>query len=121
MELWVRTQDKKRLLKVDEFGIGECADSDKWFIYTASYGIGVYATEERCLEILNEIQKMMSGDPIGLLVAHDCELTEDFYDEVSKEFKDKGLACVYTPQMPNRNCDLQYIPKNFVAYEMPKE
>ena len=56
MELWIRSQDKKRLVKAEH--IYYCKDEFTNCIFiTGAYDLGVYKTEERALEILDEIQE----------------------------------------------------------------
>ena len=74
MELWIRSQDKEDLIKVDNLGLayeGKYAFvdndriDDKFYIcqFTNNFHakLGVYATKERALEVLDEIQKMLDG------------------------------------------------------------
>ena len=64
MELWIRSQDKNHLVKVEEINIE--IDNDG-FVGIWSYGsnkylkwyLGNYATIERTLEVLDEIQNIM--------------------------------------------------------------
>ena len=58
MDLWVRSQDRKRLLKVDLLSIKDFFNivSDDFYV------LGTYETEERALEVLDEIQgKIVEG------------------------------------------------------------
>ena len=63
MELWIRSQDKDILLKVDSLLI----DDNNNDIYTQcwvgvnleTYTLGKYKTKERALEVLDEIQKLL--------------------------------------------------------------
>ena len=59
MELWVRSQDKKKLVKVDELKMETVKDGNT-FIYSHATDLGTYETKERALEVLDEIQKMMT-------------------------------------------------------------
>ena len=55
MELWIRSQDRKLLLKCEGIGIYK-----KHIMYELGHGFtiyGRYETEERALEILDEIQR----------------------------------------------------------------
>ena len=61
MDLWIRSQDRECLMKinrVDKFGLSIVAfvtfDNEYREIY-----LGRYATEERALEILDEIEDLM--------------------------------------------------------------
>ena len=63
MELWIRSQDKDILVKVDSLLI----DDNNNDIYTQcwvgvnleTYTLGKYKTKERALEILDEIQQLI--------------------------------------------------------------
>ena len=60
MELWVRSQNKERLMKIN--GLDYVEYNDKHIIngygtYECdNYDLGIYATKERALEVLDEIQ-----------------------------------------------------------------
>lgn len=60
MDLWIRTQDKKTLMKVNRIEVEEnyivCYedDNDDLVIY-----MGEYNSEKRALEVLDEIQEYM--------------------------------------------------------------
>lgn len=66
MELWIRSQDKKQLLKVNDglFIANGFTDTDDSFIGIKNVGhVGRYKTEKRALEILDEIQdELISSD-----------------------------------------------------------
>ena len=61
MELWIRSQDKKRLVKVDyvyiepTYGLEICCGS----YHCLNQNIGTYTTNERALEVLDEIEDLM--------------------------------------------------------------
>lgn len=64
MELWIRSQDKERLIKPIDFYLEEDIDyvnkSSEFDIYALNLAnedirIGIYKTEERALEVLDEI------------------------------------------------------------------
>ena len=69
MELWIRSQDKSNLKKVNNIYVEEITkDYDSWVgnIYSQPYvitsdegNLGFYATKERALEVLDEIQKQI--------------------------------------------------------------
>ena len=60
MELWIRSQDKKKLVKVDELKMETVKDGNT-FIYSHATDLGTYETKERALEVLNEIQSIIRG------------------------------------------------------------
>ena len=60
MDLWIRSQDKKDIMKVDAV----CMELDYYdettysiygFLYEDKVLLGIYRTEERALEVLDEI------------------------------------------------------------------
>lgn len=63
MELWVRSQDKTRLVKVCSLEYGEY--NEKHYINgycvneVDNYDLGTYKTEERALEVLDEIESIL--------------------------------------------------------------
>ena len=62
MELWIRSQDKRTLLKVNRIDV----DGKKIIVWDNDYYcsetyMGTYATEERALEVLDEIQKILKS------------------------------------------------------------
>ena len=60
MDLWIRSQDRECLMKVnrvDKYGLSIVTfDNECREIY-----LGKYATEERALEVLDKIQKMIKS------------------------------------------------------------
>lgn len=58
MELWIRTQDKEKLLVVYELEL-DCYSAnrkDYWTINNYGSTLGTYKSKERALEVLDEIQ-----------------------------------------------------------------
>lgn len=62
MELWIRSQDKKRLVKIehiyyfeDEFTNNEL----KHHICIGAYDLGQYKTKKRAIEVLDEIENIV--------------------------------------------------------------
>lgn len=62
MELWVRSQDKMKLVKVNqlEYDFTEIRDEERHkiitFLNNGCFILGTYKTKERALEVLDEIQ-----------------------------------------------------------------
>ena len=54
MELWIRSQDKYTLIKIEEIQI--CENPDRTWFMNAGIVLGKYKTKERALEVLDEIQ-----------------------------------------------------------------
>lgn len=80
MELWIRSQDKEYLAKVDNIRIKHEYEQKKVndnygrtcayingkyrcsYIYSDSTWLGEYATKERALEVLDEIQQYLNNN-----------------------------------------------------------
>ena len=63
MELWVRSQDKRRLVKVNSINILDNGLTFHGYINDKDhFWLGTYKTKERALEILDDIQKFISID-----------------------------------------------------------
>ena len=68
MELWIRSQDKAILQKVNRLYVCKCAEEKGYGIYDLLYNdlddcdvpLGFYKTRDRALEILDAIQKKMT-------------------------------------------------------------
>ena len=65
MNLWVRSQDRECLLKIDIVMLEEIEENKEYWIYAGHekyepYRVfGVYHTKERALEVLDEIQNIL--------------------------------------------------------------
>lgn len=73
--LWIRTQNKTELTKVDSLGYKEyrnTLEKHNFYIYCKNaYTLGEYKTKERCIEIIDEIQKLLQSN--GLIIFKDIE------------------------------------------------
>ena len=62
MELWIRVQKNEKLIqgivKIDNLFVDTDTDK-KWCIQQSGDTLGIYETEERALEVLDEIQDLM--------------------------------------------------------------
>ena len=58
MELWIRSQDKKHLMKTEAIIYEETGTGYGLRVFTKNYdfNIATYPTKERALEVLDEIQ-----------------------------------------------------------------
>ncbi len=64
MDLWIRSQDKRQLLKVNDglFIANGFTDTDDTFIGIKNVGhVGKYTKEKRALEVLDEINNAILG------------------------------------------------------------
>ena len=86
MELWIRSQDRTFLRKVNTIGIVE--GRDFWSIdENLTVSFGKYKTKERALEVLDEIQNIFS-----------LKIENKSYEEADLILKAKMLDSCY--QMP---------------------
>lgn len=121
MELWIRSQDKEDLIKVDNLGLaylGKYNFVDKiGDIHREEYHIcqfeenchttlGYYKTKERALKVLDEIEYILK--PKYILNTSSIKPDGDFYEENGMIF-----------QKYNANARIEEL-STFV-YEMPKE
>lgn len=108
MELWVRSQDKRILIKVDNIFLN--ANYDNKIISTydgdGNTTLGEYSTKERAMEVLDEIQNILK--PKYILDTSSIKPDGDFYEE-------NGIIM----QKYNANARIEEITNN--VYEMPKE
>ena len=95
MDLWIRSQDRTFLRKVNKIGILE--GRDFWSIdENLTVSFGKYKTKERALEVLNEIEeRIMLINTINLAKDRDSLIA---YKNALTEEKIKGLGYPY--QMP---------------------
>ncbi len=64
MELWIRSQDKEKLIKADKLYVEFNGDVDPMLkpyriVVDKFIGLGIYKSKERALEVLDEINNFM--------------------------------------------------------------
>lgn len=65
MELWVRSQDKRILQKVDNIFLDANYENKRISTYDGdNVELGTYKTKERAIEVLDEINKLLIPKPI---------------------------------------------------------
>ena len=105
MELWVRSQDKEELVKAERLSVYNKR------IYINEYDengycIGIYATRERALEVLDEIQNILK--PKYILDSSSIKLDGDSWTE-NGEILQKYTANARVEELST------------YVYEMPQE
>jgi hypothetical protein len=104
MELWVRSQNKETLAKVDNLNI----DKDDYSIYaqaqTYQIVFGTYKSKERALQILDEIQNILK--PKMIVNTYKVEQAE---------------LCDGTQFIQPKLDDIQVQNATSYVYEMPEE
>lgn len=81
MELWVRSQDKECLMKVDRIDYDYSNHTHRIMANGYETLIGLYETKERALEVLDEIQNILK--PTIITTGYECELKENIKDKTS--------------------------------------
>lgn len=109
MKLWIRNMWKNGLYEVN--GVVAMENGDKWQITDCRYvlPLGNYATRERCLEIIDEIQKLLYCD----FVTVNSNTT---IKDLEKAIKQKDSILPF-PQEHS----VEYHSASTVVYEMPEE
>lgn len=120
MELWIRSQDREHLKKINtglylKQGLSDYAKGEVIFITSSGDDLGEYETKERALEILDEIQSKLHGTFLS-------KAKEDTYAneliEAQKYFEKLNSICLVTG---DEKFDLEPINKDIYVYEMPQE
>ena len=100
MKLWIRSQDKNRLTKVDDLYIVH--DDNNFCDYIGNNIVGhlaKYTKQGRALEVLDEIQNILN---LKDMYKYDRELVLKGWENVDKE-------------------QVKIVRKQMSVYEMPKE
>ena len=117
MDLWIRSQSKHVLIKVEELFISQNYLTKFYQIYSGFSGmvIGTYETEERAKEILDEIQSKMKTIVIyrskAFLDNNGLKSFKSAIDEINKT--DSMVA--------DKSYEIIPINDQVILYEMPEE
>lgn len=99
MDLWIRSQDKMKFRRVIDLGIFE--EQEGYTIYcddSIDNILGTYATKERALEVLDEIQSLIDFMVCKEIFTYDSgEFMQLTYKQI-KHIEENG--CIY--QMPEK-------------------
>lgn len=117
MELWVRSQDRIVLKKLQDIEYYE--DGKKHFVIGGSL-LGEYKTKERCLEIIDEIQKLLlSANPKEAFMLVDCR-NENEFSHIGRlvDFARESNFIAYDGE---DGTNFQLIQPSVLVYEMPQE
>lgn len=111
MELWIRSQDKNILTKIDTLRIGVndiFTKGDLANIWGNDiFALGGYKTKERALEVLDEIQNIIK--PTFLNTKYNCEI------------KDGHNKNEFDLVMQPDESKIEIIQPTTIVYEMPEE
>ncbi len=110
MELWIRSQDKTKIAKIDYVCIGIkdiFSDDDLAQIWgNEVIPLGAYKTKERALEVLDEIQKLVK--PKIITTSYDCKCKDNPHDKLS-----------FNVEMNPKKMEIQEL--STYVYEMPED
>ena len=107
MELWIRSQDKRILQKVDNIFLDANYENKRIITYDGdNVELGTYKTKERAIEILDEIQNILK--PKYIVDASSIKPDGNFY-------KENGII------FQNYNANAEIKEFSTFVYEMPKE
>lgn len=109
MELWIRTQRKDSLVKVDEIGVDislDKFDNEVWLVVAKDTILARYRTKERTLEVLDEIENILK--PKYLLDPSSIKPDGDIYEENGAIFL-------------NYNANARIEELSTYVYQMPPE
>ena len=99
MELWIRSQDKECLMKVDRIDYDYSTHTHRIMANGYETLIGLYETKERALEVLDEIQNILKPQ---LIIKDSGKIIGSFEDTIVREgatYELKELS-TYLYQMP---------------------
>jgi hypothetical protein len=104
MELWIRSQDKEALRKINcslylKRDLSDYAEGEVYFIVSSGDKLGEYKTKERALEVLDEIQKILKPQ---LIIKDSGKIIGSFEDTIIREgatYELKELS-TYVYEMP---------------------
>ena len=115
MELWIRSQDKEVLVKVDDIAV-EMNMIYGYFDKNTEYELlGSYKSKERALEVLDEIQSKMIEKFI--VKSHAINTLKGIDGEEAR------LKWKYNKEFIMEDPSFEFIPINagIIVYDMPKE
>lgn len=109
MDLWIRSQDKTKLVKINSLEYVEYKDIHSINGYYTNeadnYDLGIYSSKERALEVLDEIHKLLTPKMIVNNEGRDCVALD-------------GTIYI-TNIVSSINSDIQQL--STYVYEMPEE
>lgn len=115
MELWIRSQDKECLMKVDRLDYDLSNSEHRIVVNGFTTLVAKYPTKKRALEVLDEIKTKMKNQFI--VKANALIKPQDMMKE--KEFLEETYAADFIMQPPAY--EIEPINQNVIYYEMPQE
>lgn len=107
MELWIRSQDKKHLMKCEAIMYEKTGTGYGLKVFTKNYDFNIaeYKTKERALEVLDEIEKLIKP----MTIFQNCQVDKSTIEKI----KEIGYCMV------NDDARVEQILQAF--YQMPEK
>ena len=71
--MWIRSQDRKRLLNASDFHV--VSSYEGFGIISCLYALGYYSTEEKAMKVMDMIQNAITGTRFKFTdIVRDCDL-----------------------------------------------
>lgn len=71
--MWIRSQDRKRLLNASDFHV--VSSYEGFGIISCLYALGYYSTEEKAMKVIDMIQNAITGTRFEFTdIVRDCDL-----------------------------------------------
>lgn len=107
MELWVRSQDKRILQKVDNIFLDANYENKRISTYDGdNVELGTYKTKERAIEVLDEIQNILKPK---------FKLDTSSIQENGRSWVENAVI------LQNYTANADFIKLDTYVYEMPKD
>lgn len=114
MDLWIRSQNREKLIKVNNICLGYAEKLNMYYLgvfYDDLHMLGKYKTKERAMEILDEIQGILKPKGIikldGMYKPKDIERIREKYNSKHYFIADNEIETIQMPET--------------IVYEMPEE
>lgn len=126
MELWIRSQDKEKLIKCNDIAISTDSEDGKTIGYkivgyfdknTEYEELGFYSSKTRALEIIDEIQSKLNCNKF-LLKPKTCLLSKDDIIREKNWLEELNNINLITE---NSLCSIEPIGNSISVYEMPEK
>ena len=120
MKLWIRSQERDLLEECNRLAVQSIITPNKkhqtWGVISNFGCVGEYATRERCLEIIDEIQELLKlGNPENAFYnITNCEMPPEKLAELFKQVRqDKAIV--------TKDVEFEVFIPSVVTYEMPEQ
>lgn len=129
-DLWIRSQDKQRLLKVDDIVL--CYESRQEFkngyvLYPNTHKeilhneyLGIYSTKEKAMAVLDEIEQLLTGQ---ILSFKNIDISIDEAKQLLKEIKAMPLVWHTKDKIKEKDDEqnIRFLHRDCVVYTMPED